>query len=522
MITNPILRGFNADPSICRVGDDYYIATSTFEWFPGVQIHHSRDLKHWRLLTRPLDSVRLLDMRGVPHSGGIWAPCLSWSDGQFWLIYTNVKQFGRGVLDAHNYLTTAPSITGPWSDPVFLNSSGFDPSLFHDADGRKWLVNMRWDHRINRNPFNGIMLQEYSVKERRLVGEAKHIFSGTKLGFTEGPHLYRRDGWYYLMMAEGGTGWDHAVSMARSRAINGPYEIDPENPVVTSVGGESLPLQKAGHASIVDTQKGQTYLVHLCGRPLMPQKRCILGRETAIQACVWRDGWLRLAHGGRHPAAEIPDSGLPEQSWPQPREREDFNDAAVPQAFQSLRVPIDDSWLSLTARPGHLRLLGRESLASLFEQSLLARRVDNVNCVAETCVDFAPSHFQQMAGLVCYYDLNWYYLHLSHDEQLGRVLRVSWSDDGKLGEVPGAPVAVPSGPIHLRATFVGVTLGFAYSTDGKKWTPIGGDLDATRLSDDYGSTWHFTGCFVGMCAQDLAGTRLPADFDYFTYRLSGV
>ena len=169
MIRNPILPGFNPDPSIVRVGDDYYIATSTFEWYPGVQIHHSRDLVNWRLLTRPLRRPAQLDMLGDPDSCGVWAPCLTHSDGQFWLIFTDVKRYGRTTVggasgaslrDFHNYLVTSPSIDGDWSDAVHLNSSGFDPSLFHDDDGRKWLVNQLWDHRPGRNRFNGIVLQE--------------------------------------------------------------------------------------------------------------------------------------------------------------------------------------------------------------------------------------------------------------------------------------------------------------------------------------------------------------------------
>ena len=145
-IVNPILPGFNPDPSICRVGGDYYIATSTFEWYPGVQIHHSTDLVNWRLVKRPLDRAAQLDMRGNPDSGGIWAPCLSYADGLFWLVYTDVKRLDGNFKDGHNYIVTAPSIEGPWSDPVHVNSSGFDPSLFHDDDGRKWFLNMVWNH----------------------------------------------------------------------------------------------------------------------------------------------------------------------------------------------------------------------------------------------------------------------------------------------------------------------------------------------------------------------------------------
>jgi xylan 1,4-beta-xylosidase len=158
-IRNPILRGFNPDPSICRVGDDYYIAVSTFEWYPGVRIYHSRDLSNWRLVSSPLNRAELLDMRGVPDSCGVWAPCLSHADGQFWLCFTDVRRFDGNYKDTHNYLVTCPSIDGDWSERIHLNSSGFDPSLFHDSDGRKWYTNMIWDHRPDRTFFGGIALQ---------------------------------------------------------------------------------------------------------------------------------------------------------------------------------------------------------------------------------------------------------------------------------------------------------------------------------------------------------------------------
>ena len=161
MIRNPILPGFNPDPSICRVGGDYYIATSTFEWYPGVQIHHSKDLVNWTLIGRPLTRASQLDMRGNPDSCGIWAPCLSHADGLFWLVYTDVKRYDGNFKDTHNYIVTARDIAGPWSEPFYANSSGFDPSLFHDDDGRKYLVNMLWDWRPGHNRFGGIVLQEY-------------------------------------------------------------------------------------------------------------------------------------------------------------------------------------------------------------------------------------------------------------------------------------------------------------------------------------------------------------------------
>jgi len=295
MIRNPILPGFNPDPSITRVGHDYYIATSTFEWYPGVQIHHSRDLVNWRLACRPLDRASQLDMRGNPDSCGVWAPCLSHADGVFWLIYTDVKRLDGNFKDAHNYLVTAPEIAGPWSDPVYLNSSGFDPSLFHDDDGRKWLLNMQWRHTTDsiggkpKHPaFDGILAQEYDAAARRLTGPIRNIFAGSAHGLVEGPHLFKRDGWYYLTTAEGGTGYDHAVTMARARDLHGPYELHPDIFLMTSKDAPDAPLQRAGHGQIVETPEGLTYHTHLCGRPLPGIRRCLMGRETGLQLCDQR------------------------------------------------------------------------------------------------------------------------------------------------------------------------------------------------------------------------------------------
>ena len=253
------------------------------------------------------------------------APCLTHADGLFWLIYTDVKRYGRTTVgsasgaslrDFHNFLVTGPRIDGEWSDPVPLNSSGFDPSLFHDDYGRKYLLNMLWDHRPGNNRFAGIVLQEYSLKEKRLIGERKVIFTGTALGFTEAPHLYRRNGWYYLLTAEGGTGWGHAVTMARSRKLTGPYELHPDLYILSARHRPDVELQRAGHADLVETQNGETYMVYLCGRPLRNRGRCTLGRETAIQKMVWgNDDWLRTLDGTGLPTIETPPPALSPQAF---------------------------------------------------------------------------------------------------------------------------------------------------------------------------------------------------------------
>ncbi|MBI2512105.1 MAG: glycoside hydrolase family 43 protein [Opitutae bacterium] len=579
VIRNPVLRGFNPDPSIVRVGGDYFLATSTFEWWPGVQLHHSRDLVHWRLAGHALTRESQLNLRGITDSGGVWAPSLSHADGKFWLIYTNVRTCGMGrpFKDVGIYLTTAPAIDGPWSEPIALNSIGFDPSLFHDDDGRKWLVNMMWDFRPGRNRFAGIVVQEYDPAARRLVGPMTRVLAKDIL--SEGPNLYKRDGWYYLMLAEGGTGWNHGIALARSRAITGPYELDPQPAVLTTRDAPGSPLQKAGHGELVSTPAGEWFLAHLAARPLVlgrvadaPRppldvhpadratlRRCPLGRETCLQRVRWTDdGWLRLDNA---PTADYRRSGKREffatvvaenvsfsrpvsgetqtrsapttpallvsaprgvapHPWPTPPTRDDFDAPQLDATWASLRGPIDESWASLAARPGWLRLRGRESLHSLFHQSLVAKRVTEHRAVARTRMEFRPEHFTQAAGLICYYDTRThFYLRVTHDETRGRVLGIAVTDDGAYSELADAALDVNDWPaFHLQAEIDGTRLQFSASRDGTAWQPVGPVLDFSKLSDDYGSALHFTGAFVGICAQDLGGAGVTADFAHFELR----
>ena len=532
MIRNPILPGFNPDPSICRVGDDYYIATSTFEWFPGVQIFHSRDLANWRLLTRPLVRKAQLDMRGDPDSCGVWAPCLSHDGERFHLIYTDVKRYGRTTVggasgaslrDFHNYLVTCETIDGEWSDPIHLNSAGFDPSMFHDDDGRKYLVNMLWDHRPGNNRFAGIVLQEYSPAEQKLIGERTNIFPGTPLALTEAPHLYKREGYYYLLTAEGGTGWNHAVTMARSHTLTGPYELHPQTYILSSRTRPDAPLQRAGHADLVDTQDGYTYMVYLCGRPLKNRGRCVLGRETAIQPMGWaEDGWLYTYDGYGLPALGIDSPDLPEAPWPATPVRAEFDGPDLPIDFQWLRTPEPEAIFSLTDRPGHLRLRGRESIGALFTQSLVARR-QQAFCFSAACaMEFSPEHFQQAAGLVAYYNgAKFHYLHVTHDETVGRHLRVMTAlPDAPQADAFTAPVPIPEGRIELRAEVDHERLRFAWRADAGDWNWLPEQFDQSILSDEATAPGqpNFTGAFIGMACQDVSGAGRHADFDWFEYR----
>ena len=526
MIRNPILPGFNPDPSICRRGEEYFIATSTFEWYPGVQIHRSTDLANWDLACRPLSRASQLDMRGNPDSCGVWAPCLSWHDDRFWLVYTDVKRLDGNFKDAHNYIVTAPEIDGPWSDPVYVSSHGFDPSLFHDDDGRKWFLVLQWNHvsasvggKPKTSAFDGILLQEWS-EDTGLIGEPKVIFTGSHLGLTEGPHLYKKNGWYYLTVAEGGTGYDHAVTMARSRNIDGPYEIHPDTHLITARHHPDHPLQRAGHGQIVETPEGLTYHTHLCARPL-PGRCSPLGRETAIQKCEWHDdGWLYLEGGGPLPEVLVDAPTGAEPRPAEPIERH-FTAPDLPPEFQWLRTPYPERIFTLTGEA--LRLTGRESIGSWFEQALVARRQEHLTYRAETTLTgFAPTTYQQAAGLVTYYNRHkFHFLAVSHDAELGRCLTIlscpgDWPD-ARL-QFPAPPVPLADGPVELSVSVIRGAQQFRYR-QGDDWHSIGPPLDAAVISDEGGRGEHgsFTGAFVGMMAFDITGHGRTADFTRFSY-----
>lgn len=525
-VRNPILPGFHADPSILRVGEDYYIAVSTFEWYPGVQIYHSRDLANWDLVKRPLDRKSLLDMRGDPDSCGVWAPCITHDGERFWLVYTDVKRKDGSFKDAHNYITSAPAIEGPWSDPFYINSSGFDPSLFHDDDGKKWFVNMMWDHRRRPRMFAGIVLQEFDPVAGKLVGPKKNIFKGTEIDLVEAPHLYKRNGWYYLLTAEGGTGYEHAATLARSRDIWGPYEVHPQNPILSAKDAPFAALQRAAHGDWVETPEGKVYFVHLTGRPIGQRRRCILGRETGIQEAYWGDDdWLYIKNGPVPSLyVELPGERDEAAYW---AERTYSFQNGLDKDFQWLRTPETERIFRTGGEDGKLTLIGREAIGSWFEQALVALRLQHFSLDAETTVDFRPEDERQFAGLTAYYcRFNFFYLTVTADSDGQRELLIMSSQasypESKLQSPAPEPVQIPNeGKVTLCLTIRGEELQFYYAMEGEELKKVGPVFDASIISDECGghqAHGSFTGAFVGVACSDLNGTAMEAKFDNFVYR----
>lgn len=516
-VQNPILTGFHPDPSICRGRDRYYIATSTFEYFPGLTIAASDDLINWETIARPLDCKRLLDMEGNLTGSGVWAPSLTYHDDMYYLVYSNMKTWANGPFkDCQNFLITSRDIEGPWSDPVYMGSSGFDASLFHDDDGKKYIVNMEWDHRQDKGTprFSGILVQEIDPKTFARIGEAKKVFRGTSYGFVEGPVIHKVDGYYYLLCAEGETGYGHAESVARSKNIFGPYEVHPQEVLITAADTDAY-LQKAGHGNLLQDVDGNWYFAHLCGRPLSKElMRCPLGRETAIQNVCWKDGWPYLVGGGTTPRDfyEVPFGEIKEK----PKSiTYDIHSKQFDLDFQSLRVPLGEA----CRKEGNaIVLVGKQSLYSLSKQSLLARRQQHFNFKFSICLDHDPTSFQHMAGLIYRYNEdNMYYLFSSYDESRNcKVLNVATFDKAVVHY--HLDEAIPyEGTVELCVEAHGAQAQFSYVTADGVAHPIGEVLDVSILSDDYPTPRGFTGAYVGMCAQDLNSYKHEAKFTNITY-----
>lgn len=534
LLHNPVIRGFAPDPSLVRVGDWYYVATSSFEWFPTIPIHRSRDLAVWEYAGHVRGAAPGDSLAGVPDSGGIWAPSLSWDGERFWVIYSIVRSVGTPYFDTDTYVVTATEVDGKWSAPRRVASHGFDPALYHDDEGRLWLLNLQNDHRPGGRRFAGIVLTELDRETLTPVGDTHLLLQHERL--IEGPKVLRRDGWYYLVLAEGGTGFEHGVLVARSRELTGPYVLD-DRPLLTSRDDPSLPLQKAGHGELVQTPGGDWVLSHLTARPLQTPDgpRCPLGRETAIQAVTWdAEGWPRLRHGGAHPAVEV------EVEVPTTRHEPQETDSAEPLGWpwSTLRAAPDPSWADATTRPGWIRLRGRHGPESRWAHSLLAQRVTEHRMEAEVTVEARPRTFTQAAGLVLRYnteaylslDLTW--AEPEGEGQHGQQWRggegrtvLSLVEREEFGTRQAAVVEVDAdGPLTLGVTVDGPEARFWYVRDTRdgaaaERTPVGPPLDFTKLSDDYGSKLRFTGSLAGIHAVDLVDAAFTADFTGF--RLTG-
>ena len=513
---NPILQGFHPDPSVVRVGKDFYLVNSTFAWFPGLPVFHSTDLVHWDQVGNALDRPGMLDFKRLGLSRAVFAPAITHHDGLFYILNTCVDCGG-------NFLITAKDPKGPWSDPVWLPEvGGIDASLFFDeggdGGGRAWIVN-------NDNPpgpaeYSGhraIWIQEYDPKARKTIGPRsvlldKGVNPAAKPIWPEGPHILKKDGWYYLIAAEGGTAEGHSQVVLRGKSVTGPYVPYKDNPILTQRGlprDRPLPITSAGHADLVDTPDGQWWATFLAVRPY-GDDLYNTGRETFLLPVEWKDGWpIILPNGQTIPyvktAPKLPPPSkegakAPPSAGPF-RVAETFAGPELPKSWMTMRIPTSRWW---SVKGGILSLEARKDRIGGNDQpSIWARRQQHMNAMVSTTVRFEPRADGDKAGLVAVQnDAFYWFVGLVRDG--GKTLVRVEKRAGEKDAVDGVVVAEKavslekSQGLNLKISVRGGSLDFAYGTAPGTWETLKADADGTTLSTKVAGG--FVGTMLGVYA----------------------
>jgi alpha-N-arabinofuranosidase len=503
MFKNPILPGFYPDPSVCRVGDDYYLVTSSFEYFPGVPIFHSRDLVNWRQLGHALTRESQLPLAAAKSSQGIFAPTIRHHDGTFYVVTTNVSGGG-------SFYVTARDPAGDWSEPVWLPEPTFtmDPSLFFDADGRAYYTRHGGGER------GGAYQAEIDLRTGRLEGEAKLIWPGTGGIWPEGPHLYKVGGRYYLMISEGGTSTGHMITIARGSSPFGPFEANPLNPILSHSHRPSEAIQATGHGDLVQTPEGQWWLIFL-GIRRWDGEHHHLGRETFLAPVSWSsEGWP-VVNGNAAIGSSMPAAGLPARHvWPVEAPRDDFASPKLGLAWNFLRNPAKGSW-SLTDRVGFLRLTGSNaSLDTVSSPAFVGRRQRHMRSRASTRLEFTPTSDGERAGLtVRANEANHYDLIIARDD--GKLRVQLWARTLGSSSLTAEQV-IGAGSVVLTVDAFPDHYAFLYAEGNGAEQALGRAPTAALSTESAGG---FTGVYFGMFAATLNPRGMPpADFDWFEHR----
>lgn len=518
---NPILAGFYPDPSICRVGDDFYLVNSSFAYFPGLPIFHSRDLAHWEQIGHVIDRIGQLNYRGLGVSRALFAPTIRYHDGLYYVICTMVDSGG-------NFFVTAKDPAGPWSEPIWMSFEGIDPSFFFDADGRAWVVNNGApEGKPLYSGHRSIWIQEFDLKTQKLVGPRSVLVNGgvdlaKKPIWIEGPHLYKRGEWYYLLCAEGGTDVDHREVIFRSKSVTGPYTPWEKNPILTQRDldpNRPNPITCAGHADFVEGPDGNWWTVFLACRPyaknLFPT-----GRETFLLPVTWTDdGWpMVLPHGetipltpaapkissiASKPAADNRPPLTGNFTW-----RDDFNDAKPSLLWTMLRNS-PENWWDLRSEPGHLLLKARaDRLSGAHNPSYFGRRVQQAFFDASTSVAM-PQQAGLSAGLAVFQNETHHYFFAVRRGEGGKPLVFLERYNGANPEIAAQKPLVDADHVELRLNVDGARAAFSYATVPGRWETLVGDADATLLTT--AAAGGFVGATVGVHARleetQAAGSR---------------
>ena len=495
---NPVIPGFHPDPSVCRVGEDYYLATSSMEYFPGVPLFHSRDLAHWRPIGHCLTRRGQVDLEGQRASRGIYAPTLRHHDGLFYMITTHVT---KGL-----FFVKAEDPAGEWSDPVWITDfegPQGDPDLFFDDDGAVWLTTHTY------------RLTRLDLATGRCLDRPVQVWSGMGGGNEEAPHIYKINGMYTLLGAEGGTGLGHMAVAARATHITGPYEACPYNPILTHRHAAGNPIQATGHADLVQAHVGSWWAVFLGvreGGGMFP-RWYHLGRETFLAPVTWTDDGWPLINGGR-PVAEVMDVAcLPEHPWPTPPARDGFDSAQPAHGWNFLRNPDPADW-SLTDRRSWLRLsAAAATLSDLASPACLLRRQQHFDCRATTLMDFAPTRDGEEAGLTVRINEDHHYEIAVAQDKGERVVLVRRRIGSLEAVVARRPIA--ANPVELRVEADRLWYRFSFAKPGHAHAELA--RGETRYLS-VGVAGGFTGVYFGVYATGN-GERgeAMAWFDRFDY-----
>jgi alpha-N-arabinofuranosidase len=520
--SNPIIPGFAPDPSIVRVGDDFYLINSTFEYFPGIPVYHSRDLVNWELISYAIHEPTQAELSGIKSSDGIHASTIRHYDGLFYVITTN-NVAGNMV----NFIITASDPRGPWSAPhVVEGAPGIDPSLFFGDDGRAWYVG---NHMPPDPEFDGqaeIWLQELDLDSMQLIGERHYLWRGCCGGvWAEGPHIYKKDGYYYLLISEGGTAYEHALAVAISENITGPYQNNPRNPVLTHRQlSYDFPITGVGHADLVELQDGRWYAVAL-GWRLIDGRHGILGRETFLVPVVWETEHYWWKEEKLTFPVFSPSTGRVELHYPVPFAGtsqqqsgafvDEFDGPVLGLEWNLRRAPAQDFY-SLTDNEGSLRLrLQQGAIAEREQYSFVGVRQREFEFEAVTQVTFSPSAGEE-AGLVVIQNDKSAYLLTLNENDAGNELRLVQSLYGEVAEL--ASQHFDSDTVFLKVKGTYLDYSFYYSLDGENWHVIKTGVDGTALSPYFLKGYNYTGAYVGLYASaNGQATDNYADFESFIY-----
>ena len=487
---NPVVRGLAPDPSVCRVDDNYYLAVSTMNLYPGVPIYHSRDLTNWRLIGHALTTPGQMC---VDKNGGdpmMFAPTLRHHNGKFYLICTDVHGGG-------NFIVAADDATGPWSEPKFVDQPMFDPSLFFDDDAKTYYT------RRGNSKDKDITQAQIDPDTGKLLTELRSLGRGMVSDDAEAPHLFKRDGWYYLTCAEGGSRALHMQTIGRSRSPWGPFAPCPANPVISQHHAWGNAIHSLGHADFFDDAAGHWWAVCLGTRHAAYDAASVIGRETFLLPVTWRDGWPVVPPAAtRHldaPPAPLP----PTHVCPLPRPQDDFDDKELALDWSLPHYPTKPTY-SLTDRPGHLRLLPGPAL------SFVGRRQTEMAVTFTAAIDFHPTAAAHEAGVSVYQTDEFRYdcVRTVRDGKTALVLRKTIGD--VMAESP--PAVVPDGPVQLRIRATAQLYTFAWSVDGKTWTNVG-TARPQLIGTETAAVW--SGVLLGVYA--AGDGRPPADVDWCRY-----